>query len=195
MVTPIELDIPTPKFENIEIDVEEIFNAIQKNGYEHARGVWFNDDKTAACVLGQGALNLGVAGSPNEFEHVWERWFVENTDELGNAFIEWAKKEDIYDEDLIPQDHLYVDFLDRIQNKFVIGLEKALNSLGTVPSDSRWYYAPFSPIGIAIEYWNDLSDGSEYVLKTYDEVVEMVYDLLSPHFGTKVAITKYDYGV
>jgi hypothetical protein len=137
-----------------EIDVEEVFEAIKKNGFEYVREAWFSYEPDGTvkggCVLGQAALNLSV---PASNEEVYETNLVYALDNLGGVENEkW--------------------------------IDPAFCSAGT-------------PIGGAIVAWNDRMvgvDGAmQYVLKTYEEVTQMAYDLLSPYFGEKIYLSEYKY--
>lgn len=59
----------------VRVRVSTVIKAIEKNGYVHYRGGWFqerygpgfNRHIVGACILGQGALNLGItSGSMRE---------------------------------------------------------------------------------------------------------------------------------
>lgn len=62
-MTISEIIFPKPTY--IKVTVEEIYEALKKNGFEHLRGVWYKgnggDLIAGGCVLQQGAMNLGVA--------------------------------------------------------------------------------------------------------------------------------------
>lgn len=158
--------------------VEEVYNALVKNGFEHLRGEWISylDGKLAGgCALGQTAINLGVfAYSPFE-------------DDLYTAgvYLDWANKYWKNDNSGWKQTKPKVRTIANELDKFEVS-----------PS-SPWFTG--EDAGGTIMGWNDAIDwnadaeGRIYKLKTYQEVAQMAYDVLSPHFKKKVTLTVFDY--
>lgn len=170
----------------IEVDIEDVYKALEKNGFEHMRGAWVDlaGDKKGGCVLGQAAMNLGVYPSPEAFafnggpnENWWDRYLNDGGD-----------VEDAYNR--ARQDNLLTQL-----NQFVLDN----------PDDNPWtpvndYGSTGYPIGTVIIYWNDLVERDEqgyatetYVLRTYKDVAWMAYDVMKPHFGKKITVATYDY--
>lgn len=176
-------------FRLIEVDVEDVYKAIEKNGYVHLRGIWHGSN--GACVLGQGALNLNVVGPMGGFEGIYPDTYDDEGESLGIMIGDGQGKRIA---------------LEEAYNAF--SLERQLNLLSGLDEDHKWVIprSHNSSVGSTIIYWNDAPvtdpitgiykkvDGEyEYILKTYQEVVDMVYDILKDYFGQKVTLLTYDY--
>ena len=178
MLTKLEIK---SHFEVRTYTVKEVFEAIKKNGFEHLRDEWtsygYNGKPVGACVLGQGALNLNVP--PSNDNDVHDSPFIE--DLLSNAtdYDEQEKIANVYDE--LETKYNVVTQLDRFQ----------------VKETSKWYQVGRSTCGHAIVHWNDAVDYEDndrhYVLETYEEVVDMVFDVLKPHMAKKVRLVSRVY--
>lgn len=178
-----------------EFDVEDIYNAIAENGLEHLRGKWIDADSsgklTGACVLGQGAANLGVFTEATALLHDIETFFYD---------LDKTITDDERDNDYEGPNYL-VDNAVETYNDHT--LENALNGFET-PLTSKWRVKSIYGIGSLIIYWNDNIENEEwiegrkvqnYTLKTYEAVTAMAHDLLSPYFGEKIklAVKRYEF--
>lgn len=176
-----------------EFDVEDIYNAIAENGLEHLRGKWIDADSsgklTGACVLGQGAANLGVFTEAGALQHDIETFFYD---------LDKTITDD--DEDYEGPDYLVDNAVETYSEHT---LESALNGFST-PDDSKWRASGIFGVGGTIIYWNDKVEGevwvegrkvTNYTLPTYQDVTAMAHDLLSPHFGEKIklAVKRYEF--
>ena len=162
MIEP--LNIITPETVIKEFTVREVFEALAKNGFHHARATFFEDTFNSACVLGQAALNLGVVVSESFYES-------DVSYPVSNKDIEkWGK-------------YNVVTQLDRFKVK---------NSKW-IPEPSEDDDSPRT-CGETIMFWNDETDvDGEYLLSTYEEVVSMAREVLAPHMEKKVKLATYDY--
>lgn len=163
--------------------VKEIFEALAKNGFEHLRGQWFSymdSVKPGACILGQGAINLGV--------------IPYNIFEEGETSL-------LYGEDLDDREDFII--AEGSDEYTILG---QLNHW-QVPPTSRWYveYTDHG-LGSVIMYWNDKENEDErgdhydendnhlgYILATYKDVINMAREILEPHFNEEVKLAVYDY--
>lgn len=157
-----------------EFTVQQVIDAIEKDGLEHLRGKWFvytfDNKLTGACVLGQGAANLGVITESDDLEAIG------------------------WDTDLnLP---LYDDFDVRsFGNKAPI-LAEQLNRF-KISEENKWYTGGnLGAAGNTIIEWNDKHIGyhsREYVLPTYEDVVEMVKEVLAGYENEIVYLATRDY--
>lgn len=166
---------PAPiAFDYREYTLKDIFDALKKNGFEHLREAWFSseDGSKGGCVLGQALLNLNSV-SPDIDEAEAQ---VEDDEEYGllhqlNKFSYEGDKWNHY------------SFEDEID--------------GEVTTQEFFLQGNQLNLGNLIIHWNDLRlynlDGDDYYypLETYEQVVEMAYDVLSPHFDEKVKLLHY----
>lgn len=172
-----ETEAPLPPFKYVEKTVKEVYEAIEKNGLDHARGTWYTEGWKGACVLGQGAFNLGVLSTGDFTNYILDDI---NTAEYGGWGVVSQK-------------------LARFT------LEAQLNRF-EVPADSPWHKAGNYKAGATIIGWNDEyakeKDGSyildedgnyTYALATYADVAKMAYDILSPYFDEVVTLVEFDY--
>lgn len=169
-----------------EYDVEDIYKAIEKNGFEHLRGAWVspgvNNGKAGGCAIGQAALNLNVATNYDHFE---------NGEAYSNSVFDDV--DDVTD----------FDDYDAAWREFTL-----YEQLYALPYDGEWYEKiveigigiPSATCASTIIWWNDAVENGgtkenkdNYRLKTYQEVSDMCRDVLSPHFGTKIKVIEYDY--
>lgn len=165
----------------IEVDIEDVYKALKKNGFEHLRGQWFDlaGDKKGACVLGQAAMNLGVYAALEGASYSTQYWY--------NEAIEIGHYQELRN---FAHDHSLAEALNEFQ------LENPATNPWTPICD--WGMDEYR-IGSVIIYWNDLverdPDGNfvGYELKTYAEVAEMAYDVLKPFFGQKITVATFDY--
>lgn len=197
----IELPIKT-------FTVREVYDALAKNGFEHLRENWFdgwnNGKPVGACVLGQGALNLGVLAD-NEGDKRWldlykklDAQFQEvetpsdDEPEDGDAWSEWNKLWNAYNdaEEFLTEG--YVEYslvcqLDNYRNK-----------------NTKWNDGPSysNGVGSTIIHWNDkydneyeyddnghiVSSKQVYALRTYEDVKKMAYEVMEPFFNRTVEL-------
>ena len=140
----------------ITVTVKQVFEALEKNGFEHIRGSWFKFSETnsnlvvGGCVLGQAAINLGV--------------------------LQPIDSEDDYE-----IDGSLVAALDRIK-----------------PTTGKWNEERyFSGLAEQIIYWNDktkrINGKLVYALPTWEDVVEMARDCMTPHFKEKITLSTYEW--
>jgi len=165
-----------------EVTVKEVFEAIKKNGFDHIRSNWIitSDGKpVGACVLGQGALNLGVAAEYNYYGNI-------NNLVPGYSDMPWPQQE---------KAHTAITRTAK-KHSLIAQLNKFKADKG-----SKWVTgeAGSSRAGDLIVYWNDAreyvseDDFRDYRLKTYEEVVDMAYDILKPHFDEKLELLSVVY--
>lgn len=149
--------------------IEEVFENLKKNGFEHLRGEWFSGNK-AACVLGQAALNLKVLANDEDSDVVVDLLFSDS-------------EEDIYEE--VEYRALSYSLLNQL-NRW-----RYRNKKWLAEND---FVAP--GLGDVIIHWNDkykvVFEGGIYVRKyalpTYQDVVDMAYEVLKPHFNKTVKL-------
>jgi hypothetical protein len=143
----------------ITVSVKDIYEAIEKNGFDHLRQEWLAVDwetkKISACVLGQAAINLGIIPKLSG-----------NTDDSNIS--------------------------DTLDNDFA----EELDGLGYVDSNRWRYESGLNTPGRTIIYWNDklIDDkdpGKGYFLPTYEDVVAMAYDVLSPYFDRDITLSTF----
>jgi hypothetical protein len=160
-----------------EFTVQDVIDAIAADGLDHLRGQWINayDGKIhGGCVLAQGAFNLSVV--PTEDRGTLPQEVMKSSG-LKTNFGYHATKP--------------------IQNSLI----KQLNRF-KVRADSKWLSTDVSDkpkCGDTIVYWNDkksynLRGEVEYNLPTYEEVAQMVKDVLEPHKDKVVRLRVVDYG-
>lgn len=170
------------EFKVVKFDIEDVYEAIKKNGLNHLRQSWIMVDKNSkpigACVLGQAAINLNVVPSENEDAYDFK---------LRKLFEKYRG-----------EDHTSWENPARILNVFAnlsgrYSLISQLNRFSVGKRNPR-FHDESSKVGDTIVYWNDaikLDDGGfgvYYLVETYEELVEIAYDLLKPHFGKKVKL-------
>jgi len=158
--------------------VEEVFNALAENGFEHLRSQWMNFNEsdynqlvpiTGACVLGQAALNLNVIAVNEPDEANVAPYPVETFieyDWLDSEFEDYRAVLDPYTQNLMT-------------------IEAQLNRFTTDDYESKWYLGADTGVASTVIYWNDKQEDyetQEYALKTYQEVVNMAYDVMKPFF-------------
>jgi hypothetical protein len=80
-------------------------------------------------------------------------------------------------------------------------LYDALNRFYLSP-DNKWYMDPSLPVGSTIVRWNDKREGrigsdgklrTVYVLRTWNQVLKMVYEVLEPFFDETINLPYYEY--
>ncbi len=147
--------------------VKELFDSLEKNGFEHLRGTWFryNDDGlvVGGCVLGQAALNLGAWENANE---AGETGSI--TEALSNFPVtegRWAKWPDNVNTEYAPEN---------------------LGQQIIFWNDTTYPTGLFDENGL---------EKLEYRLKTWPEVVEMARECLTPHFDETIKLQAYDWNV
>lgn len=186
------------KIETKEFTVREVFDALKQNGFEHIRSMWqdtHNGSLTGGCILGQGAANLGVLpGNDEDLSLITEDYF---TNQLGLEYPEYNDDEEYYSREEV------------IDSAAAFSLEKQLNrfeNTGKWAKDSNNPFANLSKCANAIMHWNDAIDPNsikvrdrygnlvnQYLLKTYDEVVEAAREILEPHMDKTVTLAIVDY--
>jgi hypothetical protein len=154
-----------------EITVKEAFEAGTENGFELLRGSWITyNGKTypvAACFLGQVAINKGIAAETFTVQSVIDHRFP-------------IERHNLYDQ----------------LNQFVI------------PEDSKWVIPSLVPsmpplpriareLGRVITHWNDDRDDETgyYFLETYQDIVDMAREVMTPFFEEKLFVISHDYRV
>lgn len=155
-----------------QFTVREIVEAIKHNGFDHLRGRWvqtFGDKIAGGCVLAQGAFNLGVLP-----------WFGTDVNNLLGI------------SDTRPESTILGAL-----NAFSNVSEKWLRT--HVEGFRNFSRSDLESCGTAIVCWNDLATYAnflprEYYLSTYDEVSEMVEDILAPYLDETVTLRVVDYG-
>lgn len=48
--------------------------------------------------------------------------------------------------------------------------------------------ANYLNVAYLITYWNDISDGDEYILSSYKAVTRRAYEILRPHFKKNIGL-------
>jgi hypothetical protein len=68
-----------PEFELKVVTVQDIIDAIRKNGFDHLRSTWVHEDFServdGGCVLGQGAVNIGAASHDDIIDDLLYHFF------------------------------------------------------------------------------------------------------------------------
>jgi len=173
MIIPIDI-----KQEYKTFTVEEIFEALKKNGLTHLRGQWISapDQKVVgACVLGQAAYNLGVPANGD----------YEPKQGYGNLYEELVNFE--------------VTESPWLNEEFYKGSSYWDSSI-----DAPFEGAEESNVADLIIFWNDRREykvgdngmfiaTGEWKLKTYDDVVNMAREIMEPFFSNEVKLPHYDY--
>lgn len=178
------------EYETREFIVQEVIDAIKVDGLEHLRGQWIDayaGKLYGGCVLGQGAINLGVLPDINVlpaglYSKQSGNGLVYQLNQFRNVSPKWSTHP--------PNGPMIVvdaDFPDEKEPAFYYGAEGNTINPETLRS-----------CGDAIITWNDLEkipyDGdSEYALATYEEVAQMAADILAPYANEKITLTVIDY--
>ena len=147
-----------------EFTVQQVFEALKKNGFEHIREMWFDTDygkPTAACVLGQAALNLSAAP---ETDQASGRGFFGGYDPEGFQAT-------VYDQ------------LNRFRNPIPdeIVPEGDCGSAIVQWNDSVDHYE------------DDEEETPVYTLPTYEAVVNKAEEILRPYFDEVVYLQVMEY--
>lgn len=198
----------------LEKTVEDIYNALDKNGFTYLRGQWFEFNEkgqaTGGCVLGQAALNLGAYGV-NDSEMA--ETYID--DELvAVAFdIRFKEKRTPGNPDPNAEDYdEYWDSFDELPPKLICSDEigRAAMKAGSLTVEGqlnrfpvrskKWEHPEIDTTrcGNTIIYWNDAETGDSttwkpiYKLPTYEDVRKMAYTVLKPHFAKKVYLMQID---
>ena len=156
--------------------VEEVFQALEKNGLEHIREEWIsaaNDKVVGGCVLGQAAYNLKTPAFDEQYDLQDEEMIGTDGnlyDEL-NAFA--ALDSRWYNED-VKQSMGNEDA--GIAEVIVYWNDKR------VKNDKGQYIRP-----------KGNSWGYVYALETYAEVVEMAREVMEPYFASEIKLPHYEY--
>jgi len=158
--------------EYVEKTVKEVFEALKKNGFEHGRGTWFTDlenEKPTACILGQGAINLGVWGFTPSTHGIYYQSSIDEYNERPSSLntIIGALDQFEVDED----------------NPWFMGRHAGAGTTIIAWNDK------------CDEIWDPAKQDHVlvYVLTTYKAVVKMAEDILKPHFDKTVELAVYDY--
>lgn len=170
--------------------VKEVFDALVQNGFEHLRETWLNTDDqgkpTGACILGQAGLNLGVYMESGQLYDDLTKFYE-------NFYSSLAQDDPLFEDN--------EDLLDAASEKWTpFSLETQLNEFD-VPSTSPWSVNDLHGAGATIIHWNDKLDydysGDKkkmvYALPTYEDVISMARDILSPHFDKIITLAIKEY--
>lgn len=166
----LDVQLPAPEIVLVDATVEDVYNALKQNGFDHLRGTWLTDG--GGCVLGQAAMNLNVAASADvsdvseespdwvEYQGAWRQYAL---DEQLNSVGSLSKGDTWYPD------------------------EEYTQPLGIGDTIIYWndkYVYKNGDIGTGVR---------EYVLPTYDDVANMAYGILKPFFNETVKLLKYEY--
>lgn len=186
-----------------EFTVRDIYNAIDKNGWDHLRGMWFDewdaDGKPhAGCVLAQAAINLNVASSSEDNEdNRKDDWFDAVSVLQGND-EDWGYR---LRYELNVASNYY-----NVHNQLNMFRVSAISPWAKPKGDSVFPTMSSLHLGDVIIHWNDsysiigpadeeydeeLGRGnaySVYDLLTYDDVRKMAFELMEPFFDEKVEL-------
>ncbi len=144
--------------------VKELFDSLEKNGFEHLRGSWFKYDNdgliVGGCVLGQAAINLGAWEDANEAGE--EGTITRALDEFPITEGRWTEWPDNMNE------------WDRPQNvgSQIIFWNDVTRVTGVDENENNVF---------------------EYRLKTWPEVVEMARECLTPYFDKQIQLKEHDW--
>lgn len=184
-----------------KVTVKEIYEAAKKNGLDWLRGEWFNYEWSnnrkpfAACVLGQAAYNLSVVDQMSKGDHSLEKQLdtlvVEYTSKwycgyngAGGTIIHWNDDVKSGGEEFSWRDYEYAesgwysrddDELASEQQLAQLKAEYGENLSGLEKEDNVVYTA------------------DQYTLETYQDVIDMMYDVLSPHFDVVLTLEQHSY--
>jgi hypothetical protein len=180
--------------------VKEIYDALDKNGFEHLRGTWFegwNDGKpVGACVLGQAALNLNVVADYGDNHEVHDD---DPFDNLLKRVVKYPVLADFVDvDDFYAEEDRVESLLGHIGNQAEnYSLLTQLDKFN-VPADSKWLRDDLTGVGSTIIHWNDSYDLKQnkitwkyefvYKLPTYEDVAKMAFELMEPYFDQTVEL-------
>lgn len=153
------------------VTVKEVFEAIEKNGFEHLRREWLTRDKNgkiiAGCVLGQAAVNLKTLPAGELFELY---------------MVDRGK------DGLLVDDESYEE-LRKLAIKH--SLSHQLNQIST----NEWTLGLGSSIisiNDAGEYVGDgLMRRFKYIY-TWEEIVNLTKNMLIPYFDQEVTLLDWD---
>lgn len=173
----------------IECTVEDVFNALAKNGFKHLRNVWINGKgkQLGGCAIGQAALNLDALAQGDSYGVVplnYETTYLEDS---------WA--ESYFDEGILSK-YSIEDQLDRwkCRNK------KWSEPYNEWDHNKQKYIKRYNGLASVIIEWNDKKDNDRstwgnpvYVLRTYGDVVNMAREVLTPFFDKKVYLLRHDF--
>lgn len=199
----------------LEKTVKDVYDALEKNGFDYLRDQWFEYDvhgnAIGGCVLGQAALNLGVYGTDEEDHSQIEPYVgleaIEEAYEIqfkGRKVEEPDPELDYFDEDknevpnLVTNEEIATEALKTHVN---LTVEDQLNRFRVTVAKWKHPDDPSGGAGSAIIHWNDakrrdekgmLVWPTEFILPTYEEVAKMAHDILKPHFGKKVYLMQVD---
>lgn len=164
----------TYKCDVLKLTVEEVFNALKKNGFRHLREEWLdskNGKYTAGCILGQAALNLQIVPAADWIE-------IDDSDQQ-------------FSDDLSTK--LYAYTLEGQLDRWAY-----TNKKWRVPNNDE---STRQGLATTIIHWNDYEAydpkamASVYVLKTYADVVNMAYDVLKPHFAKTILVMPHEFAL
>lgn len=150
----------------VKLNVHEVFEALKENGFEHLRTTWFGtkDGKiSGGCILGQAALNLNLYVTT---ENIYPAIDIKDTfqTDINSTISQYSLESQ----------------LDRFLNRA-----------------KKWDYTD-RPKGLAstIIHWNDKEVRGirvEWALPTYQDVVDMAYDVMKPYFRRVITVIDYQY--
>lgn len=154
--------------------IKQMFEALKQNGFEHLRGEWISGEGqvVGACVLGQALSNLNA-----------------------------VSQEDLQRSGMGADIKVADSLVDQL-NRFEISPDSKWAGQNWVENEEYaeegyWLYSPESlSLGEVIIYWNDQAIdyyNQKYFLQTYEEVVDMAYDVLSPYFDETIELPHYEY--
>lgn len=181
----ININSEQPKFHVVTVTIREVYAAFEKNGMEHIRGAWYQNGamtqdgdfiETKGCIMAQGAKNLNTFGSDTNYTSALGSAYYKATSVFG-AFGSYAD----------------ITVLDDLNNKrYNNNLHSQLNRY-RIAYDSPWFDSYEGPmLGNTIIAWNDKYDvKGDYTLSTWEDVLAMAKDVMTPFFDETVDLLQY----
>lgn len=154
------------------VKVSEVIDAVKQNGFEHLRGEWIHSvggKITGGCVLGQGAVNLGILSHDDTDETTWGTLYTALKQFKIRSNNKWVKKAREWN--IFPETNEET------------GKEGWNAALMIISLNDASYYPdyPTDPYR------------AEYRIKTYAEVAQMVEDILTPFANKEIYVLVQDY--
>lgn len=172
-VTGIAIEI---KQEYKTFTVEEVFEALAKNGLEHIREEWISADNekvVGGCVLGQAAYNLKTPAFEEQYD-LQDEEIIGSVGDLYDELNVFAAKDSRW----------YNDATKEAMGNDEAGIAEVIVYWNDkrAKNDKGQYLRP-----------KGNSWGYVYELETYAEVVQMAREVMEPYFTHTVKLPHYDY--
>lgn len=154
-----------------QITIREVYEGIEKNGFELAREEWFSYG--SACVLGQAAINCNVVSDASQLPLVYEDGKLLGLNDPKNLYDQLNQYEIEPDSPWIFNDGLNHH---RQLGIVITGWNDKYEIIEDRDEDGYAYDAHL-----------------EYVLPTYDAVRRMAEEVLTPFFDEVLTVYEWAY--